>query len=171
MATWAEVQAAYPHAERAATELKRMPVAHLATVRRDGSPRIHPVCPHIALGRMFVIVTSRSPKRFDLVNDGRYALHMISAGDPGAEYDEFEFTVTGSARRVPLEERATWAAVREACFYEFPDEDWLFELDVASAMSSTWGPIGHPGRRAYRLMWRPGWPAPRPPSNEAPVEG
>ena len=169
MADWAEMEAVYPHAERARLGWRKMPVAHLATVRRDGSPRIHPVCPHIALGRLFVVIGRESPKRFDLANDGRYALHTLETGEPGPEFDEFEFTVTGRARRVPLGERETWAAVREVCFYEFPDEDWVFELDIGSAMSSTWDPIGTPGRRAYRLAWRPGMDAPRPPSNEAPA--
>ena len=171
MATWSEMQAAYPHAERAALGWKQMPVAHLATVRLDGSPRIHPVCPHVALGRLFVVVTSRSPKRLDLARDGRFALHTIDATEPGPEYDEFEFTVTGRARRVPLDERETWAAVREVCPYDFPDDDWLFELDIENAMSSTWDPFDTPGRRAYRLMWRPGWSSPRAPSNEPPAAG
>lgn len=171
MATWAEMQAVYPHAERAAREWRHMPVAHLATVRRDGSPRIHPVCPHIADGRLYVVVGSASPKRYDLANDGRYALHTLEAGEPGPTFDEFEFTITGRTRRVASSERATWAAVREVCPYPFPDDEWLFEFDIESAMSSTWDPLDTPGRRAYRLMWRPGWDAPRPPSNEPSIEG
>lgn len=169
-ATWSEMEATYPHAERARLGWQQMPVAYLATVRRDGSPRIHPVCPHVADGRLFVVVSSRSPKRWDLVNDGRFALHAISPDDPGPEFDEFEFVVTGRARRVSLEERDTWAAVRAVCPYEFPDEDWLFDLSIEGAMSSTWDPLDSPGRRAYRLMWQPGMAEPRAPSNEVPVE-
>ncbi|MEX2031352.1 MAG: pyridoxamine 5'-phosphate oxidase family protein [Dehalococcoidia bacterium] len=170
-ATWAELEAAFPQATRAREAWKQMPVAHLATVRRDGSPRIHPVCPHVASGRLYVIVGDESPKRFDLANDTRFALHAIDIGEPGPDFDEFEFSLTGRARRVPLSEVATWTAVREVCFYEFPDEHWLFELEIESALSATWDPIGAPGRRAYRLMWRAGWDAPRAPSNERPVEG
>ncbi|MEX1022918.1 MAG: pyridoxamine 5'-phosphate oxidase family protein [Dehalococcoidia bacterium] len=168
MATWREMEAVYPHAERARRGWQQMPVAHLATVRRDGSPRIHPVCPHLADGRLYVVVTSASPKRYDLANNGRYALHALDSGEPDPAFSEFEFTVTGTARRVPTSEAAVWSAVREVCPYPFPDEDWLFALDIESAMSATWDPFDAPDRRAHRLMWRPGWDAPRAPSNEPP---
>lgn len=170
-ATWDELESAFSAATRAREGWKQMPVAHLATVRRDGSPRIHPVCPHIAGGRLYVVVSDLSPKRFDLASGRRFALHSIDIGEPGPDYDEFEFSVTGIARRVPLSEATTWASVREVCFYEFPDTDWLFELQIESALSATWDPIGAPGRRAYRLMWQAGWDAPRAPSNEPQPEG
>ena len=60
-------------------------------MRRDGSPRVHPVCPVIAVGRLFVAVPVWSPKRFDLKRDGRYAMHAL----PGKRDDEFY--VTGCA--------------------------------------------------------------------------
>jgi hypothetical protein len=168
MATWAEVEARVPAAVRWRASLALMPVAHLATVRRDGTPRIHPVCPHLALGQLFVAVTAASPKRFDLARPGgRYALHSINVDQPRPEFDEFEFSVTGSARRAPVGERAAWEAVRAVAGYSIPDEDWLFELEVESALSATWDPMDAPGRRAYRLMWREGWEAPRAPANEA----
>lgn len=167
MATWEALEGVHPLAGRARREWAEMPVAHLATVRRDGSPRVHPVCPHIAEGRLYVVVGSTSPKRFDLARDGRYALHTLEFGEPGPDFDEFEFNVEGSARRVSNEEAATWAAVRAVCFYEFPDEDWLFELEIERALSATWDPLGTRGRRAYRLAWREGWKAARMPSNEA----
>ena len=166
MATWDEVEAGHPLAARARAGWAQMPVAHLATVRRDGSPRVHPVCPHIAQGRLYVVIGSMSPKRFDLANDGRFALHAIDASEPGPDFDEFEFSVEGRARRVPTSEAETWSAVRAVCPYPFPDEDWLFELDIASALSATWDPMGAPGRRAYRLMWRAGSDGASPPSNE-----
>lgn len=166
MATWDEMAARFPASERARSDLGRMPVAHLATVARDGAPRIHPVCPHIALGRLFVAVGAESPKRFDLRDRGRYALHLINTDDPGPAFDEFEFSLTGTSRLVPDAEEAIWAAVRDVCPYPIPDEDWLFELDVEAALTAAWDPIGTPGRRAHRLVWRAGWDAPRAPSNE-----
>lgn len=167
MATWEQLEAGHPLAERARRGWQEMPVAHLGTVRRDGSPRIHPVCPHIAGGRLYVVVASASPKRFDLAIDGRFALHAIDGGEPGPDFDEFEFSVEGRARRVPPGEGGTWEAVRGVCPYPFPDDDWLFELDIERALSATWDPLGTPGRRAYRLVWREGWSEARPPANEA----
>lgn len=166
MATWDEVEAGHPLAARARVGWSRMPVAHLATVRRDGSPRVHPVCPHLAGGRLYVVIGRTSPKRFDLANDGRFALHAIDVGEPGPDFDEFEFSIEGRARRIPVSEGDTWAAVRTVCPYPFPDEDWLFELDIASALSATWDPLGTPDRRAYRLMWHAGSDGASVPANE-----
>jgi hypothetical protein len=169
MVAWDEFAAAAPEMARRGLEMLAVPVAYLATVRRDGSPRIHPVCPHLAEGRMYVVIGEESPKRFDLANDGRYALHAfpppLPPNDPA--FDEFEFNLEGRARRIPLIEAQTWAAVRDVCPYEFPDADWLFELDIERALTTWWDPIGAPGRRPHRRIWRAGWPASRTPSNEA----
>jgi hypothetical protein len=163
---WTELEAIFPAAHRWRGDLARMPVAHLATVDRRGDPRIHPVCPHHAFDRMYLAVTPLSPKRHDLADRGRYALHSINVDDPGPDFDEFELTVSGTARRVPSDKADVWAAVREVCPYPIPDDDWLFELAVDRALTTVWDPIGAPGRSPHRLMWREGWSAPRPPSNE-----
>lgn len=168
MATWVEFGAGAPSmAARGLEQLRTIPVGYLATVRKDGAPRLHPVCPHIAEGRLYVIVTDQSPKRFDLANDGRYALHLLPPPLPpeNPAFDEFELNLTGHARRVPNGEAATWAAVRAVCPYEFPDQHWLFELDIENALTSVWDPIGSPGRRPHRLIWQPGM-LERPPSNQ-----
>ncbi len=39
-------------------------MAFLATVRKDGGPRLHPVCPLIHDGHLFVFVVGNSPKRY-----------------------------------------------------------------------------------------------------------
>lgn len=89
MATWAELEAVFPAAHRWRADLARMPVAHLGTVDRDSAPRIHPVCPHIAEGHLYVVIGSQSPKRHDLAMDGaRYALHSINVDNAGPEFDE-----------------------------------------------------------------------------------
>ncbi len=49
-------------------------LAFLATVRKDGAPRLHPVCPVLSGDHLFVLITPTSPKRSDLLRDGRYAL-------------------------------------------------------------------------------------------------
>jgi len=46
----------------------------LATVRRDGGPRVHPVCPVISPAGLHVLILP-GPKRGDLRRDGRYSLH------------------------------------------------------------------------------------------------
>ena len=154
MATWQQLADAEPEmAALARSLLDWIPIMYLATVRRDGSPRVHPVCPIFTDGRMFVAVAGdgrddvpASPKRFDLEHDGRYAMH----GMPGKRDDEFY--VTGRARRVLDAE--TRAAVTAAAGHTVHAEDWIFELDIERAMSAHWEKIGQPETYAVRRVWR-----------------
>ncbi|MGZ6969601.1 MAG: hypothetical protein ACXVKN_17895, partial [Acidimicrobiia bacterium] len=67
-------------------------LAYLATLRADGAPRLHPVCPVVAHGGLYVFVGNQSPKLTDLRRDGRFALHAF----PRADVDD-EFGVSGVA--------------------------------------------------------------------------
>ena len=140
MATWDEFAAAAPEmAERGFRHLS-IPIAYLATVRRDGAPRLHPLSPMFAGGRLFVAIQASSPRRHDLARDGRYSLHALP---PllGPEYDEFEFNVTGRARRVEDDETKQLVNEAEAARDRpgIPPEDWLFELDIEAALTTVWG--------------------------------
>ena len=55
----------------------------LATVRQDGGPRVHPVCPVISKAGLHVLILP-GPKRADLRRDGRYALHGETFAPPRA---------------------------------------------------------------------------------------
>src|SRR5687767_6273458 len=93
MATWSEFEAAEP--EMAAIGrglLEQHQLAYLATVRADGSPRLHPVSPQIIEGQLFVATPRSSPKAQDQIRDGRYVMHML----PGQ--DDAEFRLRGRAR-------------------------------------------------------------------------
>ena len=68
-------------------------LAFLATVRADGAPRLHPVCPVLSAERLFVLITAASPKRRDLERDGRYALQTFPQPKPGSD----EFYIAGTA--------------------------------------------------------------------------
>ena len=139
MATWSEFANAAPEmAERGAVMLA-IPLAYLATVRRTGAPRLHPLSPILAGGRLFVAIQSTSPRRSDLARDGRYSLHTLPP-ELGPDYDEFEFNLTGMASRVTdvatlvLIDEAEAARARPA----IPRNDWVFELDIESALTSVW---------------------------------
>ncbi|CAN5360048.1 hypothetical protein BH20ACT24_BH20ACT24_20210 [soil metagenome] len=67
-------------------------LAFLATVRGDGGPRVHPMCPLIADDGLFAFLIP-SPKRGDLHRDPRYAMHSFAA-----EQNEDAFYLTGSER-------------------------------------------------------------------------
>ncbi len=66
-------------------------LAFLATVRRDGGPRVHPMCPLLTDDGLFAFIVP-SPKRDDLARDGRYAMHAFPADD-----NEDAFYLTGIA--------------------------------------------------------------------------
>lgn len=74
-------------------------LAFLATVRSDGGPRVHPMCPLIAGSGLFAFLVP-SPKRGDLHRDGRYAMHSFPADE-----NEDAFYLTGRARSVEDDER------------------------------------------------------------------
>jgi hypothetical protein len=156
MATWGEFEKARPEmAQVLRTQLAWIPIAYLATVRRDGSPRVHPVSPVLAGDGMYIAVAGSSApnpsaKRFDLARDGRYALHAL----PGKRDDEFY--VTGHARRI--EDAPTRRLVSDAAGHTIRDDDWIFELRFDYAMTAYWEHVGQPGTYAVRTEWRPDAP-------------
>jgi len=94
----------------------------LATIRKDGGSRLHPVCPIIAADGLYVFVVP-SLKRADLRRDGRYALHSY----PPVDVND-EFCVTGSVAEV--EDPDVRAAVA-AAYLDEVGEGWsLFALDI-----------------------------------------
>jgi Pyridoxamine 5'-phosphate oxidase len=113
-------------------------LGYVATVRADGAPRVHPVCPHIAEGRLWVFVGHASPKRFDLLREPRYALHAF----PCHDVDD-EFCIAGTA--IPLADDAAEARVRAGLPFNSEPDDRPFELTIDRAMLATYGP-------------RPSWP-------------
>jgi hypothetical protein len=130
----------------AAFGLKRLHgnVAYLATVRKDGSPRVHPVTPIIGQGRLFIFMEPTSPKGHDLRRDGRYALHCAVSDTSG---ESGEFIVTGRGKLV--DDPATRALAAELSSYKPQDRYILFELSVESA-SATRYEDGKPVREHWQ---------------------
>ncbi|MCH8160741.1 MAG: pyridoxamine 5'-phosphate oxidase family protein [Chloroflexi bacterium] len=157
MATWAEFAEAAPEMAALGSELRAtFGLAFLATVRKDGSPRLHPVCPFVVRGRLFIATNPKSPKRHDLKRDGRYVLHML----PGE--NDAEFQVRGRARLV--EDAQTKAMVLaegpeagvqpDGALLNLTPEELLFEYDVEEALSGHWENVGQPDTRPVRKRWR-----------------
>jgi hypothetical protein len=118
----------------------RVGLGYLATIRKDGGPRVHPVCPVIANGGLYLFIGNHSPKLHDLLRDDRFALHSF----PNPEVDD-EFTVSGRVRRVDD------PAVRQIVYETYiatgatTSNDTLFELWLERALHAKYGP-------------RPSWP-------------
>ena len=120
-------------------------VAYLATIRKDGSPRVHPVTPIIGAGRLFVFMEPTSPKGLDLRRDGRYALHCGVEDNSGGNG---EFFVSGRAKLV--EDAATRAIAVEHARYDPAERYILFELEVEAAFATVYAEDGEPVRSRWR---------------------
>lgn len=129
-------------------------ISYLASVRRDGGPRLHPFCPILAAGRLFAAIPRSSPKGWDLRRDPRCVIHAL----PGPEDDELciravAVEVTGDAATRALV-RSAVAASQVGGMIETVSNDPLFELDLEQVDVATWLDIGQPGTRAVRRQWR-----------------
>jgi hypothetical protein len=141
-ASWAEYAAAVPDMAAAGLRLIYQyggpGLGYLATVRPDGGPRVHPVCPHVAEGQLWVFVGAPSPKRRDLLRDGRFALHTF----PCPDVDD-EFYLSGRAE--PCDDAELVARVRAGLPFNSEGDDQPFTFAIERALLSRYGP-------------RPSWP-------------
>lgn len=121
-------------------------VAYLGTVRKDGSPRVHPVTPIIGSGRLFLFMEPTSPKGRDLRRNAAYALHCSVSDSSGGEG---EFIIRGRASFV--DDAETRALAIAAARYSPLDRYILFELSVDGAASTVYE-NGTPVRRRWGLI-------------------
>lgn len=135
MASWKEFEAAAPGLAAKGRHyfyLYGVGMGFLATVRRDGGPRVHPISPLLTDDHMFALIVP-GPKLDDLRRDGRYALHSLTSEPP--RHDD-AFYVVGTVGEVT--DRPTWERVAEQLLAERDMESrWpgfedqvLFEFDI-----------------------------------------
>jgi hypothetical protein len=151
MVTWKEFAEADPAlAEAGSHQLFQFGVglAFLATIRRDGSPRLHPVCPVLSDSHLYILVLPNSPKRWDLQRDGRYSLQAFPQDRP----DSDEFYLSGIAQLVNDTEKKS-AVLADAKHHASADEI-PFELLIERAMLTTWQGFGTPEYHSKHIMWK-----------------
>ncbi|MBE2282794.1 MAG: pyridoxamine 5'-phosphate oxidase family protein, partial [Prosthecobacter sp.] len=119
-------------------------VAYLATIRKDGSPRLHPMTPIIGRGHFFVFMEPTSPKGHDLQRDGRYAIHCAVSDNSGSSG---EFNITGHAHLIDDAELRALAV--SLASYEVAERYILFEFDIERAASTVYAED-----RAVRQVWQ-----------------
>jgi hypothetical protein len=157
MAKWGELARTRPDLANAGKALLYqfgVGLAFLATVRKDGGPRTHPVCPLITDEGIYAFIIP-SPKRSDLQRDGRYALHSFPCPD-----NEDAFYLTGTAGvttepdvRTRLSEQ--FAAERASFNAQVPpDTDVLVEFDISRCLLTRTS--GHGDPRPRHEVWREG---------------
>ena len=128
--SWAALDAAAPDLAAAAHRLifrTGEGSVLLATVRGDDPPRIHPISVAIVDGRLLAFIILAGPKRRDLEEDGRYAMHShldLAAPD--------EVSIRGRASLVT--DPARRAAAIAVWPFEADDDYAMFEFGVDSCV-------------------------------------
>ncbi len=117
---------------------------YLTATIEDGSPRLHPLLPVIGEGHLFLFIHRKSPKKRDLLRDGRYALHgsVFDTNGPSTE-----FLISGIASFIDDPD------IREvACRVlgrELPERYTLFEFSVEQVVATEYNEERTPRRRRW----------------------
>lgn len=132
--TWQELEVAAPGiAEPGRARLTETRIAFLATLRRDGTPRISPIEPYFTQGHLLFGAMAWTLKARDLERDPRCTLHSTIAGpDEG----EVELKLYGRALDADDELRA---ACREGWWRsEQRESASVYSLSIDEAVFVTW---------------------------------
>jgi hypothetical protein len=151
MVTWKEFAAVEPDLADVGRSLLfqfKVGLAFLATVRKDGAPRLHPVCPVLSGDRLFVLIIPTSPKRHDLLRDGRYALQTFPQPKPGS--DEFYF----AGKAVGVDDPAIRAGILRDAKHMADASEIAFELWIDHVMYTRWENVLTPQMCSVHRKWR-----------------
>ena len=147
MGSWGDFEAKAPALAAFGAGRLTAATAYLATLRHDGTPRVHPVSPIVGGGRLFVFMEPTSPKARDLRDRQWYALHN---GVPDTMGTGGEFCVAGGAAQ--RDDAGLRAVASDAAPYRPEDRYLLFELLVDEARCNGYGDVAlpEPGRWTAR---------------------
>lgn len=118
-------------------------VAYLATIRKDGSPRVHPFTPIIGEGHFFAFMEPTSPKGHDLRRAGQFAVHC-SVSDTSGESGEFfvsgkaKFIEDPDLRAVAVKIAPYHPAERYVLFEFEPESVVMTEYKAGEAVRQHW---------------------------------
>jgi hypothetical protein len=151
MVSWKGFAAAEPDLAETGRSLLfqfKVGLAFLATVRRDGAPRLHPVCPVLSDDRLFVLITPFSPKRRDLLRDGRYALQSFPQPKAGSD----EFFIAG--RAMLIDDSTARAGILRDAAHMADASETAFELWIDRVMHTRWEHVLTSQMRSVHKKWR-----------------
>ena len=155
MISWRDFKAQQPDLARQGAELLYyfgVGLAFLGTVRPDGGPRLHPMCPLLTDTGLYAFIVL-SPKQRDLHRDGRYAMHSFPLED-----NEDAFYLSGVASHVlnpEIRDRLARQFADERSDVALPppsEEQHLFEFQVQAAMLTR--TAGHGDPEPQHTIWR-----------------
>lgn len=142
---WTEFRRDEPELARAGARLlaEQHGYAYLATVRPDGSPRIHPVAPIVIDNGLFIAVQRRSPKLADLRRDPRLGLHAC-VHPPRDE----EFAIRGLGHFIDDVDQRHAVAERARNGARLTETMVLVEIDLIEVSWTRW-----PNGQANHTRW------------------
>jgi Pyridoxamine 5'-phosphate oxidase len=150
MASWQEVEAAAPElagAARAVFDAHRHKL--LATLRRDGSPRISGIEATFADGDLWLGMMPGSRKAMDLRHDPRLALHSASI-DPPDDPTDWTGDAKLAGRAVEVDDPARLARLGAG---EEAGEAHLFRVEVTELVHTR---VGDPPDHLVIEVWQEG---------------
>jgi Pyridoxamine 5'-phosphate oxidase len=151
---WSELERRQPRlADLGRQRLLDPGVVLVATIRRDGTPRLSPVEPFLMDGDLWLSMLWRSTKAADLVRDPRILVHSVVTSRDGAEG---EYKVRGQARseRDSAVQRRYADAVTQALGWSpEPGHFHLFAVDVEHLSYLRYD---EPTGDQYVTQWPPG---------------
>ncbi len=154
MTRWSDFARARPDlatAGRALLYQHGVGLAFLSTVRADGGPRVHPVCPILSGEGAYAFIIP-SPKQTDLRRDQRYAMHSFPCPD-----NEDAIYLTGRVRMIDDDAtrlRLAEQFVEERMEFNLPppsDDDALVEFDIDRCLLTT--TVGHGDPHPIHVVW------------------
>jgi len=95
-----------------------------------------------------VLITSTSPKRHDLLRDGRYALQTFPQPKAGSD----EFSIAGKA--VLVDDSAVRAEILRDAKHMAEASETAFDLWIDRVMHTRWENVLTPQMRSVHEKWR-----------------
>lgn len=135
MARWREIVESAPQfAASVRRQLDARTHKTIATLRADGSPRISPVEPYLALRHLLLGMEWPTNKARDLLRDPRCAVHSVVSDPDGADG---EFKLYG--RAVLTEDPSIVGGPYEAWWHRRQPQGYrVFSVDIESAAFIGW---------------------------------
>jgi hypothetical protein len=135
----------------------------VATIRRDGTPRISPVEPLLMDGDVWLSMMWQSTKARDLLRDPRILVHSVVTGPDGIE-GEFKIRGTARAEDDPAVQRRYADIVASSLGWNpQPGRFHLFAVDIGEVTFISYDPatgdqhvaMSPPGREFIRRATTP----------------
>lgn len=150
---WSEVEARQPRlAEVGRQRLMDPGFVLVATVRRDGTPRLSPVEPWIMDGVLWLSMMRGSTKAADLARDPRILVHNAIANKDG---QEGEFKIRGTAQEeesLDIQRRYAAEVSKSLGWNPEPGQFHLFRVAIGHITYLHYDP---PTGDQYGAMWPP----------------